>query len=66
MFYTSITEQREPIVVFHGNAFSIYYIVGSDIYTSTIKMERIVVFQCNAFNIYYIVDSDTCTSTIKI
>jgi len=55
----------EPIVVFHCNAFNIYCIVDSDIYTSKTKMEPIFVFHCNAFNIYYTADSDIYTSTIK-
>ena len=40
----------ERIVVFQCNAFNIYYIVDSDIYTSTIKMEILLRFHnshCN-------------------
>jgi len=34
----------ERIIVFHCNTFDIYYIVDSDIYTSTVKMKLLLRF----------------------
>jgi hypothetical protein len=37
---------ENALLCWHGNAFSIYYIVDSDICTSTIQRERIFAFPC--------------------